>query len=160
MLEEVFEKLDQKIIAYNTEARENGSALLSGCYIKVVGQSALLEAKLDLHLSATNDVDAYTDATYWIKQKFNSLLGEYEKHLDPHSEEVWMPVETVYNLIYEGRHVHGYIAQAEYVLISKALKSPKKNRDLLLEYLSKDPSDIFFDLAKKYNFDVEAFLNG
>lgn len=160
MLKKVFGKLDQKITEYNNEARESGSALLSACYIKVVGQSALLEAQLDLQLSVTSDVDAYTDAVYWIKQKFNSLLGEYKKHLDPHSEEVWMPDETIYNLIYEGRYLQGYIAQAEYVLFSKAMKSPQKNRDLLLEYLSKSPSDLFFDLSEKYNFDIKAFLNG
>ena len=44
------------------------------------------------------------------------------------------------------------------VLISKALKAPKKNQALITEYLAKGASERFFALARKYGVDLEQFV--
>ena len=43
-------------------------------------------------------------------------------------------------------------------LISKALKAPEKNRNILIEYLAKNPTDNFFMLAEKYKVNLESFV--
>ncbi|MFH1223122.1 MAG: hypothetical protein V1647_02115, partial [Pseudomonadota bacterium] len=60
--------------------------------------------------------------------------------------------------ILKGKIVSGYIAESEYVLISKALKAPQKNRVLILEYIAKGPSELFFQLAVKYKLNLKDFV--
>lgn len=109
-------------------------------------------------LAATVDVDIYRVLEYSVNRKLVSLLEEEGKTLDPVGHEAWMPKETEWNSIFEGEYVSGYIAKPEYIMISKALKSPEKNRVLLLEYLAMDPPEQFFELAKKYEIKLEDFL--
>ena len=69
-----------------------------------------------------------------------------------------MPCETQYLLLYEGRHVEGYLADIDAILISKALKAPQKNRALITEYIAKGASERFMSLAGIYNLDLESFV--
>ncbi len=131
---------------------------LGKCSIQVVGQTALLEAKLDLHLAATADVDVHHQIEYVFRKKFEELLKEKGKFLDPVGHEAWMPEETKYKTIFNGRHVEGSIAEAEYILISKALKAPQRNKTLIAEYLASHPTELFYTLAKKYNVRLEDFF--
>jgi hypothetical protein len=50
------------------------------------------------------------------------------------------------------------LAEPEAVLVSKALKAPAKNRQLLVEYLASGPSDRFMKLVAKHTVDLEQFL--
>jgi hypothetical protein len=50
------------------------------------------------------------------------------------------------------------VADVDAILISKALKAPRKNRALLVEYLARGATTRFMRLAKKYNIDLESFL--
>ena len=73
---------------------------------------------------------------------------------DQLSEEIWMPEETVYLPFYTGRKVSVEVARAEYLLIAKAKLAKEKNKALLAEYISKEASDLFFELAEKYQVDL------
>jgi hypothetical protein len=59
------------------------------------------------------------------------LLGKNGKVLDPHGHEVWMPRETRYDPLYQGRYVEALVADPDAVLISKALKAPEKNKPMI-----------------------------
>ena len=126
--------------------------------IKVVGQTALIEANVQLALLATTDVDVFTKAQWEITKKLDELLQQQGRHLDPLSSEIWMPKETKYDVIFSGQHVEGSLAQADYVLLSKALKAPGKNQNLITEYLAKGASERFLALATRYNIDLEQFV--
>jgi len=158
MLEPVFADLDQWVEAYNADVLRDGGQHIRHFEIKVLGQTALAEMKVELDLFETQDLDAYVTCGETVKKKLDALLRKVNKRFDFLSHEIWMPKETQYTLVFESRHFTVCIAQPEYVLISKAIKSPGKNRPLLLEYLSKNPSKRFFDLAQQYAFDVEKFL--
>jgi hypothetical protein len=60
--------------------------------------------------------------------------------------------------LFLGQYVEALLARPEYVLISKALKARDKNRNLIIEYLAKSPSELFLGLAQKYQVDLEWFL--
>ncbi len=127
------------------------------CRIRLIGQLALIEAKVDLSLVATSDVDVYATYQHPVQKEFERLLERHGFVLDPVGHEAWMPTETQYALVHPGANVRGEIADAECVLLSKALRAPVKNRNLITEYLAKGASARFLDLARRYGLDLGAF---
>lgn len=157
-LVQLFRALDQWVAKDNVRARAEGTLPYERCTIRVLGQAALSAADLDLTLTVTQDLDAYADFEWAVQQELERLLAKEGKVLDPHGREVWMPRETRYGPLYEGRHVEVLVADADAVLISKALKAPEKNKALITEYLAKGASERFFELAQKYEVDLEQFV--
>jgi hypothetical protein len=158
MLREIAEQLDRWIIERNFEAEEEGLPQTAQCTIKVLGQTALMESGVALALAATNDVDVQADYSYPVQKEFERLLAQHARTLDPVSHEIWMPRETRYRELFSGRFVRVLLADADAVLLSKALKAPDKNRVLITEYLALGASDRFYRLAQKYGLDLEQFL--
>lgn len=158
MLFNCFQELDQWMNQENSKARVSGFIPLEGCEILVVGQTALLEAKLDLHLVATADVDVYRELNYSVRKEFERILLKHGKTLDPVGHEAWMPKETRFEVLFSGKWIQGKIARHEYILISKAKTAPAKNKNLLIEYLASAPSESFFQLANRYEIDLGYFV--
>lgn len=154
----VFSALDQWIARENVRARVEGVPAHRKCTIRVLGQTALLLAEVDLALTTTQDLDAYADYDWAVQQELERLLAKEGKVLDPHGREIWMPKETQYAPLYDGRYVQALVADPDAVLISKALKAPDKNEALITEYLAKGASDRFFELAKRHAVDLERFV--
>ena len=126
MLKSVFRKLDEWIEEENGKRREAGMLSLDACEIKVIGQTALLEANLSLHVPATVDVDVFASYEFSVRKKFADLLKEIGKSLDPVGHEAWMPMEMKYRPFFEGNWLKAYLAKPEYVILSKAMKEPQK----------------------------------
>ena len=158
MLEKVFKTLDDWIEAQNIERGKEGLIKFSACEIKVIGQTALLEAKVSFHVPATMDVDVFANYDYSVKKKFEELLKQIGKELDPVGHEAWMPKETEYADFFVGKWVKARLAKTEYVMVSKAKKAAKKNRAMLIDYIASPPSKKFFELAKKYEIDLDSLL--
>lgn len=158
MLEELGASLDAWVIARNVEAREEGRLLLKPCHIRVLGQTALFESDVDLHLNLTSDVDVYADYEHSIELEFRRLLAERGRELGTTGREVWMPTETRYDDLFVGEYVTMQVADPDAVLLSKALKAPRKNRALIVEYLAAGASPRFFALAERYDLDLEQFV--
>lgn len=157
-LAQIFRALDQWVARENIRARVEGTRAYRRCTVRVLGQSALWAAGVDLTLTATRDLDAYADYEWEVQRELERLLAENGKILDPHGHEVWMPRQTRYNPLYQGTFVEALVADVDAVLISKALKAADKNRGLVTEYLSKGASERFFELARKYHVDLEQFV--
>ena len=158
MLVEIAERLETFVVERNLEARSEGMLMLRPCIIKLLGQTALIEAKVPLTLAATNDVDVCADYEFAVEQEFRRLLATKGRELDSLGGEVWMPAETTYQPLFVGHCVSLLVADTEAVLVSKGLKAARKNRPLLTEYLARGPSARFMKLARKYRLDLEQFL--
>jgi hypothetical protein len=158
VLTEVAERLETFVVERNLEARREGLLALRPCVIQLLGQTALLEAKVPLTLALTNDVGVYADYEFAIEQEFRRLLATQGRELDSLGSEVWMPAETIYQPLYVGHYVKLHVADSESVLLSKGLKAARKNAQLLTEYLALGPSARFLKLAQKYHLDLEQFL--
>ncbi len=158
MLAQIASELDAWIAEQNLHARAEGLVPFEPCTIKVLGQSALLEAGVALQLASTKDVAVRADYSHAVKKAFEQLLQARGRCLDPVGHEAWMPRETRYLESFKGQFVRLLIAEPEAVLLSKALKAPAKNRALLTEYLAKGASERFLRLADKYQLDLEQFL--
>jgi hypothetical protein len=157
MLKEVFKKFDKWIEGENTERDATGAQKLK-CDVYIIGQTALLEAKLQIQLAATMDVDLFRQLHGPMREKLDVLFAQYGKKIDPVGHEAWMPIETQFDLLFSGKFASCFIAKPEYILISKAKKAPIKNKNLIIEYIGNKPSKLFFDLAKKYEVRLEDFL--
>jgi hypothetical protein len=157
VLRDVARLLDEWLIDREVEARADGLPRPRSCTIRVIGQAALLEAGLPLRLAATRDVDVRADYDDAVRRRFAALLAAEGRELDPVAHEAWMPKETRYSEIFRGKFVRLLLADADAILISKAKMAPAKNRQLLTEYLALGPSDRFFELAQKYDVDLEKF---
>ncbi|MBK7581068.1 MAG: hypothetical protein IPI67_12745 [Myxococcales bacterium] len=157
MLVAIARQLDHWLIERSAELRGDGLPAYAHAEIKVVGQAALLEAGVPLQLAATKDVDVRASYEFAVEQEFRRLLEENGRVLDPVGHEAWMPRETRYTALYSGKLVTLLVADADAILVSKALKAPAKNRPLITEYLAKGASTRFFDLAKRYGVDLEQF---
>lgn len=150
--------LDRWAIEKDAKDRADGLPGLSPCTIRLVGQMALLEQELPLTLVATQDLDVKADYEWPLEQKFGQLVEEQNLTVDPDGHLVWMPKGTRYLTVYTGRFVTGKVAEADFVLVSKALKAPEKNRTIIVEYLAKGASERFFRLAEENRVDLEKFL--
>ncbi len=159
MLLNIFQQLDQEIIELNLELQSEGSREIPKFYIKIVGQSALLEANTGLALTATMDVDAYANFVWLARVKFCDILKKHHLIYDSLSNEIWMPEETKYVHLYKGFVVDGYYAESEYVLLSKIAKAPEKNKNLILQYIAKGPSQLFLQLCGKYKIDLKGVFD-
>ena len=157
MLKALCTKLDKWLIDENRDKKEFGTVHLE-CEIHVIGQAALLEAQLGIQLAATMDVDLHKQLHGPIREKLDELLALRGKKIDPVGHEAWMPKESKFNLIYDGKFVKCFIAQPEYVLISKAKMAREKNKNLIIEYLGTNPTPLFLELANTYNINLEEFL--
>jgi hypothetical protein len=105
------------------------------------------------------DVDAYANFVWPAREKFCDILKKNHLIYDTLSNEIWMPEETRYVHLYKGYVVDGYYAESEYVLLSKVAKAPEKNRNLILQYIAKGPSQLFLALCEKYKIDLNEVLD-
>jgi hypothetical protein len=69
-----------------------------------------------------------------------------------------MPAKATFQPLFSGHFVTLLVADAESVLLSKALKTARKNLPLLTEYLARGPSARFLKLAQKYTWTEVAVL--
>jgi hypothetical protein len=137
----------ETVVASSITAIWQGGLELRGCEFKIVGQLGLLQGGLTIELTRTFDMDAYTNAVNAVRERLEAILKTHDFTFDPLGAEVWMPEETVYTTIFTGIYVTAYVAGLEYILISKALMAPDKNRELLEEYLTDKPTELFMELA-------------
>jgi hypothetical protein len=158
VLVDLVERLDAWVLERNLEARAEGMLSLPPCTIYLLGQSALLEIGVPFKLAVTNDVDVRADYVYAIQAELRRLLKQAGKELDPLGDEIWMPKETLYDVLFAGEFVTLKVADVDAILVSKALKAPHKNRALIIEYLALGATPRFIQLARKYRVDLESFL--
>ncbi|MEY4630999.1 MAG: hypothetical protein RIQ81_1119 [Pseudomonadota bacterium] len=156
----IFEQLDQWVMAENKNATVEGIRLLPKSLFRVVGQAALLEAKVEFNVAATVDVDVLNNAKHEVVAKLSELLLAEGLELDPLSNEIWMPLETQYVEIFKGDWVTSLRAETEFIMVSKALKAPAKNRVLLRNYIATRPPVSFFEMCEKYKVNLDTVIEG
>jgi hypothetical protein len=160
MLAKIFGKLDQWVSSENKAAQAESFRPIPKSVFKVVGQAALLEANLEFGIATTVDVDILNNAKHEVAAKLNELLLAEGLELDPLSNQIWMPEKTIYTTLYKGEWTHALLAQTEYIMVSKAIKSPEKNKVLLRTYIAHRPPKLFFDLCEKYKINLKSLIEG
>ncbi len=134
LIKEIFTKLDQRVDKENFRRREDGEPALKKSKVLILGQtSLLLDKKLSVRLGLlqTADLDAKLDMEYFVKQKLKELLKEKGLIYDEDSDKIFIPKDSRELDIFDFKNVAVARLDSESVIVSKAVKAPEKNRQLI-----------------------------
>jgi len=134
LFREIFTKLDQSVEAENLRRREDGQLQMKKSEVLILGQtSLLLDKKLSakLGLLQTADLDAKLQMEYFVKSQLKELLKERGLVYDEDSEKIFIPRGSLELDLFDFKNVVVKRLDSESVIVSKAVKAPQKNRQLI-----------------------------
>jgi hypothetical protein len=149
LLSHIFIELDQLVEAENLERDEMGSAFIPKALIKILGQTSLLaqpELTAALHLAQTGDLDAQLRADYFVKAKLKELLPKYGLVYDEDSPLIFIPKGSNFLPFSNLKNLEVVAIDPESALVSKAIKAPQKNLQLIREAIA---TDLYPTLTKR-----------
>jgi hypothetical protein len=100
----------------------------------------------DLNLIQTGDVDALIQADYFYKSELKKILPKYGFIYDEDSPYIFIPEDSHFNSFASLSLIEVDVIDPESALVSKAVKAPEKNKNLIREALHKNT---FLNLAKR-----------
>ncbi len=160
LLKKVFKTLDIKIADENRVRVESGGLLVPKCEITILGQMSLLtndKVSSFLTLAQTGDMDALISLNTFVKIELKKLLIENGLVYDEDSEKIWIPKESGYEELFNFPFIHVRIIDAESALVSKAIKAPLKNKQLIREAIASERFQGLADRILHYGGDLEFF---
>lgn len=139
LLGKIFLELDELVEAENLEREDMGGALIPRAQIKILGQTSLLaqpELTAKLHLAQTGDLDAHLRADYFIKVQLKELLQKYGLVYDEDSPFIFTPKKSLFLHFLDLKNLEILVIDPESALVSKAVKAPQKNIQLIREAIA------------------------
>ena len=139
LLIEVFKKLNDLVISENTLRRNSGAALIAHSRIEILGQTSLLaqpELTFKLSLVQTGDLDALLLADSFVKQQLKKILPEYGFIYDEDSPLIFIPDNSIFLPFLNLTHIEVVTLDPESALVSKAVKAPQKNVQLIRQAIA------------------------
>lgn len=161
VLMEIFNKLNDQLEADNAERREESSRLIQKALIKILGQTSLLiqpELTYQLSLVQTGDLDAKLDAEHAVKTRLKEILPEYKFIYDEDSEMVFIPDGSSFAEFVDLSMVKVLVIDPESALVSKAVKAPDKNRQLIREAIASGDYKNLIDRIIKEGGNLKNFI--
>lgn len=140
--------IERAISQLNDERQYEELAILKTARILLLGQYALMVhpvASKVLQLTMTRDVDALIDADWSQRMVIKRIIEEQGFVYDELSTEVWIPPHATYEVLHESSSLVIQVLNPIYVLTSKAIKAPQKNRFLIqqaLAYYGRELADL------------------
>lgn len=135
-LEGIFSELNNRIEDINSERINSGIPALARAEVQILGQMSLLaneKISIFLSLAQTADLDALLKMDSVIKKELVKILKAYGLIYDEDSPLVWKPKGTKFELLFDFKNVVVTNIDAESALVSKAVKAPEKNKQLIRE---------------------------
>lgn len=129
-------------------------------HLTILGQHALLirrESLPNLRLLATTDFDALLNGEPPLEDIFKRLLKDAGLIYDNDSEYIWLPDETKYETLYQSDYIKVDSPLPIYLIVSKALKAPEKNKQLVIQAIA-EFGDELLKLMEKYKVDLNYFI--
>jgi hypothetical protein len=157
---EIFQELDRKISTMNQERDRDGAPQLSRAKIRLLGQMSLLvveKLSVTLSLAQTGDLDALLTMEYVVKEELKRLLKKHGLVYDEDSYLIWVPPQSQFNLFYDSKNVLVESIDPESALVSKALKAPDKNKQLIQDAIASDAFPGLVDRILENGGDLEFF---
>jgi hypothetical protein len=152
------------IFAYEKEVRKlnksRSSPFENKLKVTVLGQQGLLIRKdkmKNLHLVMTTDFDGNLRGEPPLGDIFKKKLKEFGLTYDEKSQYIWLPDETEYEGIYESDVIFLDSPLPIYLITSKALKAPEKNKQLVISAIEEYGEDLL-KLFDKYKVDMTKFI--
>lgn len=134
LIKEIFVKLDKSVEKENLRRRAEGRLTLKKSKVIILGQtSLLLDKKLSsrLDLFQTADLDAKLEMDYFVKQRLKEILKENGLIYDEDSDLAFIPTGSKQLDFLNLNNIIVKRLDSESVIVSKAIKAPEKNRQLI-----------------------------
>lgn len=139
ILAKVFEELNSAIEVENLDRRESGTPTISKSEVTILGQTSLLvqpEITHVLSLAQTGDLDARLKVENFVKQKLKEILPKHGLLYDEDSPLIFIPKGSHLSFFLELKNLVVFVIDPESALVSKAVKAPDKNRQLIREAIA------------------------
>jgi hypothetical protein len=153
--------LNRRIDDINQDRRHEGLFPLPRARVQILGQISLLVhegAAAILNLTQTADLDAALTMGYSVKEELKSLLRNKGYIYDEDSNLIWIPEGAEFLPFLELNNVLVESIDPESALVSKAVKAPDKNRQLIRQAIASNQFPTLVDRILKNNGKLEAFL--
>jgi len=158
-LERVVKRFEVEVSKLNQDRRAGPFGTLK---VRVLGQQALLIRRASLsglRLLATTDFDAVLNGEPPLEDIFKRFLREEGLTYDEQSPLIWLPEETKCETIYKSEIIEVEGPLPIYLIVSKAVKAPEKNK-LLVTQAIEVFGDEFLGMLEKYGADINYFIDG
>lgn len=160
ILRSVFSQLDERIQKLNEQRRKNGELGLGKSEIRLLGQMSLLSDRkvaAVLTLAQTADLDAQLKMDGVVKREFLQILSEHHLEYDEDSTKVWLPKGHRFIEQFSFDHLGVSALDPESALVSKAVKAPEKNKQLIREAIASGEFPGLVDRLVKEKVDLAFF---
>lgn len=144
----------------SAERASDGLPQLAKVELKVLGQMALFAneyASASLDLVQTKDLDAIIEGDWVVRSMFKETLRHHGLVYDDLSDEIWIPPEATFDEYYNSSLLRVLVLSPLYVLVSKAVKAPEKNKQLITQAISVWGESLI-EKIEEYGQDVGIFL--
>jgi hypothetical protein len=160
-LEKIFKKLDQEIERLNAGYRKDGLPTLPKAEVKLLGQMSLLvddKVSALLFLAQTADLDALLNMQNAVKEALKKLLAQEGLIYDEDSTLVWIPKDARFDEVFRFENITVQTIDPESALVSKAVKAPEKNKQLIREAIASEAFPRLVDRILENGGDLKNFL--
>lgn len=140
-LEQVFKKLNERIESLSHQRRNEGIFALARAKVQLLGQMSLLaneKLSVILSLSQTGDLDALLTMDTIVKEELKKILKQQGLIYDEDSYLIWIPPKSKFEPLFDLKYVFVEMIDPESALVSKAVKAPEKNKQLVREAIASD----------------------
>lgn len=158
---QVFEKLNSALETENTVRRESGTKLIPMAKLTLLGQISLIvqpEHTYMLSLAQTGDLDAKIRADNAVKVILKEILPAYGLIYDEDSELVFIPAGSQFFKFLNLSLVEVEVIDPESALVSKAVKAPEKNLQLIRQAIVSGSYPNLADRIAVNGGDLEKFV--
>lgn len=160
-LKELFGELNARIEEINCERKAEGNFPLSKSQVKLLGQVSLLNNKrvsAILTLAQTGDLDALLTMDHIVKDELKEVLRRHGLIYDEDSYLIWIPPGAKFKKVFSFACVVVESIDPESALVSKAVKAPAKNKQLIREAIASEEFPTLVDRILKNGGKLENFI--
>ncbi len=108
-----------------------------------------IEVSLILSLAQTGDLDALLTMDHIVKEELKKILLKQGLVYDEDSHLIWIPPGARFEDVFDFEHVIVASIDPESALVSKAVKAPQKNKQLIRQAIASDQFPALVDRILK-----------
>jgi hypothetical protein len=130
--------LREEITALNQEREADNLAPIAQVHLKLLGQSALMFNPVisqQLTLIQTRDLDAIIEGDWSSRSLVKRAISRLGLEYDDLSKEIWIPPGAQFISLFEDNIMKLEALDPFYTFLSKAVKAPEKNKQLIVQAL-------------------------
>lgn len=141
IITKIINDLNKRLETENQERRKSGALLIAPSKITILGQTSLLiqpEFTYMLNLAQTGDFDAQLRSSHEVKKNLKEILPQYGMTYDEDSDYVFIPKGSQFSDFLKTSLIHVEVIDPESALVSKAVKAPEKNLQLIRQAIASE----------------------